>query len=267
MPSTPTVQGVTEVQNATNQTVVDPIKAPETAPKDLLVDLEEQQKGVYAKYNQVRTKIKTLESNLKKTTNMRKVQEELRINYHERDSLKASIEEFEKKIQSLRLERRALQKESEVNQKLDQLAQDEKDVKDKIKDNQFRIDKVRESIQETTSDRVKADLKATLNDLYADQKDLSERLDKVNHRMDEQQQNLKELDLEIEAKKQRASNEEQKKLLQINIDELDKQIKEKEYTLSNEKDPTKKEKLLGELNELAAQKSNLRNALEGLDTQ
>ncbi len=265
MPSSPTAQVVAEVENATNQTAaVAPVIVQEVVLKDPLVSLEEQQREVYDKYNQVRRDIRGLESSLKKTTNVRKAQEELRVDYHERDSLKDAIAELEKKIQSIRVERRSLQEESKINETLENLSRDEKEVKARIEDNRFRIDKVREAIQETGSDQVKADLKMNLEELYAAQKDLDARLEKVYARLEEQQNNLNELRLEKEAKEQEAFKEDQKKLLLANVDAIDKLIQEKETAAKNTKDPDAKEKILSELNDLAQQKGNLREALEEL---
>ncbi len=263
LPSTPTAQVIAEVQNTTNQTVVvEPVNVPEPTPKDPLIDLQEQQKKVYAEYNEVRVNIKSLESSLKKTTNNRKTKTELTNAYHERDSLKDQINQLEKQIQSLRLGRRSLQEKEEIQKALDKLAQDEKDIKAKVKDNQFRIDKVREAIQETASDQVKADLKTTLDELYADQKDLSERLDKVYQRIDEQQQNLKELEAVLEEEREKQSKESQQKLTLAKINEIDQLIKEKEEALNTATSQDEKDQIIAAINELAKEKGRLKEGLE-----
>lgn len=265
VPSTPTTQ-VIEVQNITNQTVViEPVNAQETALKDPLMELEEKQKTAYAQYSQVQRDIRNLEGGLKKRINIQKLQEELREDYHKRNSLKDSIDKLDKEIQSIRLERRSLQEESDINQALSKFAQDEKDLKVKIADNRFRIDKVREAIQNTASEQVKADLKTKLEELYSDQKDFEAHLEKAYARIEEQQQNLEELRLEDAAKKEETLKEDQKKTLSANIATMEKAIQEKEVQLERIKDEETRKQLLSELNSLAINRGILKEKLEELD--
>lgn len=261
--TSPTGQVVLEVENTTNVTIVqEPVQETQPLiPQDPLVSLQEQQLQVYADYNEVRVRIRELENSWK-VSEQKSIENQIRRLYHRRDSLIDEIKSLENQIQQIRIDRRAKQGEEELQEVLNNLAREEAELKEKISDNRFRIEKMREAIQQTVSTQVKEDLKQQLEELYSDQENLDNRLQKVHQRMEEHQANLEELKAELEEEKESLLKEKEQKQVLASIAELDRLIREKEETLNAAQSQDEKNKILSKINELAKAKVRLKETLE-----